>query len=68
MQLQTIKFMMMKYLFFIIAALLLLTAAILFWGFRPFGTIHILFLVALFFVGIGVIYNNSKKKSKIDKA
>lgn len=57
----------MKYIFFIIAAILFLIGAVLFWGFRPFGTVHILFIIASFFVIIGILYNTYTKPKKTDK-
>jgi hypothetical protein len=54
----------MKYSFYIIAVILLFIGAFIFWGFRPFGTVHVLLLGAGFFIVLGFLYNNYKSKQK----
>lgn len=55
----------MKYIFFIIAIILFLIGTIIFWGYMPFGKVHLLFIGACTSILIGIIYNVYKKNEKI---
>jgi uncharacterized RDD family membrane protein YckC len=43
---------------FIIAGLLLVVGAVIFWGFKPFGIVHIMLLSAGILIFIGFFFSN----------
>ena len=52
----------MQNAFFIIAGLLLVVGAVIFWGFKPFGIVHILMLSAGVFILLSLVLGNKISK------
>jgi len=52
----------MQNAFFIIAGLLLVVGAVIFWGFKPFGIVHIMLLAAGIFILLSLLFSNKISK------
>jgi len=60
---------LMQKIFYTIAVILLVVGAVIYWGFRPFDTVHGLILasILLLFIGLYFTYKITKKYRKTGK-